>query len=645
MLVPLAQVEVIGLRARLDDALAVLQSLRVAEVVTMVERAEPPDDLADLARRVDAVCSASPDRPTDGTTLDDEALRAVLERLEPQVAALLAQQEGLRVEIETLPRYIEALEALLPLVPELARLEDRHLADLGLATVALVLDDPDGRVVAELSSQLKHLLGRLHLMVTSIGEDAGPVGCLLVFRRADISDVKALLGSERIANVGVPDAYTGRSLHSTVEAMRERRAALPAEQEALQRGLVETIAPVLGTLRATTAALTARAERAEAGQHADVSARTFVLRLWVPVAQTAMVEQELRKQLGAAVAVARLAGGGSSDDPPVLLRNRPGWQPFQRLVGFLSWPTPGGVDPTRFMAVGLPLFFGVMVGDVVYGAALLAISWVLRRRWADNDTVSELGRVLTLGGWWAVAFGILFGEALGDLGHTLGLPAVWFYRGGPEALEPLLLFALAIGSAHIVLGLLLGLWTAARGRRGRQVAEKSGSLLVLAGLFGLTGVTVAWLPAAMLTPAVGAVVVGIVVASASQGALGLLLGPLEVLGMIGNILSYLRLAAVGLASVYLAHVANQLAVVGPLLLGIVVASFFHALNLALAAFSPMIQALRLHYVEFFGEFHDGGGRLFSPLGRDVINRAVEPGPPAAQLTRTTPEPLRAGSAT
>ena len=100
----------------------------------------------------------------------------------------------------------------------------------------------------------------------------------------------------------------------------------------------------------------------------------------------------------------------------------------------------------------------------------------------------------------------------------------------------------------------------------------------------------------------------------SQGALGLIMGPLELLGTIGNLLSYLRLAAVGLASAYLAVVANELATVGPLWLGLIVAAFFHALNLALASFSPLIQSLRLHYVEFFSKFFVGGGRAFRPFG-------------------------------
>ena len=91
-------------------------------------------------------------------------------------------------------------------------------------------------------------------------------------------------------------------------------------------------------------------------------------------------------------------------------------------------------------------------------------------------------------------------------------------------------------------------------------------------------------------------------------------GPARPDRAVGNILSYLRIAAVGLASAHLARVANELGELGPIWIGIFVAAFFHALNLALASFSPMIQALRLHYVEFFGTFYVGGGRAFGPFG-------------------------------
>ena len=61
-------------------------------------------------------------------------------------------------------------------------------------------------------------------------------------------------------------------------------------------------------------------------------------------------------------------------------------------------------------------------------------------------------------------------------------------------------------------------------------------------------------------------------------------------------------------------VANELSVIGPIWLGVFVGMFFHSLNLGLASFSPMIQALRLHYVEFFSKFYEGGGQPFRPFG-------------------------------
>ena len=89
---------------------------------------------------------------------------------------------------------------------------------------------------------------------------------------------------------------------------------------------------------------------------------------------------------------------------------------------------------------------------------------------------------------------------------------------------------------------------------------------------------------------------------------------MEFIGLMGNILSYLRIAAIGLASVYLAQVANQMAgKLGNLVLGALVAVLIHALNLVMGAFSPTIHSLRLHYVEFFRKFYQGGGRPYEPF--------------------------------
>jgi V/A-type H+-transporting ATPase subunit I len=212
-----------------------------------------------------------------------------------------------------------------------------------------------------------------------------------------------------------------------------------------------------------------------------------------------------------------------------------------------------------------------------------------------------------------VVWGVIYGEYLGDLGRRwLGLQPLWIDR--ETAIEPLLLFALAVGAVHIVLGLALGVWQAIQIGDRHKLGERVGMLVALVALFVITGAAADALPSGFMTPAIALAIVGLVLLIASGGLMGLLMGPLEVMGTIGNVLSYLRIAAIGLASVYLARVANELGAAGPLWIGLIVATLFHALNLVLGVFSPTIQALRLHYVEFFGKFYESGGKAFHPFG-------------------------------
>lgn len=212
-----------------------------------------------------------------------------------------------------------------------------------------------------------------------------------------------------------------------------------------------------------------------------------------------------------------------------------------------------------------------------------------------------------------MVFGILFGELLGDLGHRVfGMEPLWFDRA--EAIGPLLALSVGVGVVHVSLGLVLGVWLAWRSGSRRDTVEKAAQLVALAGMVALAGALTERLPAGFVTPSLAALVLGTVALLAAQGTIGLLMAPLEVLRLLGGVLSYLRIGALGVASVQLARTGNELGSLGPVWLGVVVATLLHALNLALGVFSPTIQALRLHYVEFFSAFYRDGGCAFTPFG-------------------------------
>ena len=633
MLAPMTKAQIVGRRRELERAIEELHRLGLVELddasalqpVEAVGDDDPRsalrDELRFLVAETDAVlallpaAALPPGDPVPGA-VDRVALGGELDRLAPDVEALTGRLDALRDELVVLPRYMEPLRRLLPLVPELADLDDDELALLRLDTVALVLNTDDDRLVETLRDELGQAVGaRFELVSTHVEE--GAIGCVVVFPHGVTEEVHRLLGSEHVRHVALPEAFARLSLRASVGSMERRLAELPAAVAAVEHELVALIGPHGGRLHTLRAGMAAELEQLDAVELLGATRRAFVAVCWVPTSDLDRLQSELRTRLGAEVVIERLAASPRDPETPVLMRNPRLTRPFEFFVRFLDLPRAGSLDPTLLTALFLPLMFGVMVGDVAYGALLLVLALAGRRRFAGRSPVlADLSWVLLAGAVWSIVFGVLFGEFFGDLGKRLfGDWALWMYRPGGEALQPLLLFAIGIGAAHVVLGVVLGAWQAARFRQHRTLLDKLGTLLVLGGVFGLAGWAADRLPGEVLTPAVGAIVVGLVLVMSLHGALGAVMGPLELIGTLGNVLSYLRLAAVGLASAYLAIVANELATAGPIWMGILIGTFFHALNLALAAFSPMIQALRLHYVEFFSKFLIGGGRPFRPFGQ------------------------------
>ncbi|MGD2101101.1 MAG: V-type ATPase 116kDa subunit family protein [Acidimicrobiia bacterium] len=618
----MSKVNIVGHRRGLDTTLETLHRAKKIQVIDITDDSGvqlPPltvdeehlhviEDLRYLKARLDALLRLLPDEgvETDGVDIDFDELRADVDEAGPEVEELMGHLDELKREKDTLPRHLDSLRRLLPLLPDMTDLE-------GYETTALLVDARHVGVLGELNSHLAtELEGNFEMVSDRI--DPRTVGAVLIYPREASPEVQRALGHEQVSRVRLPHRYETMPFRQALVQMERRLVELPVEIETAEDAVGDFVRGHRDWLVGRQA-VGDRLEQLGAIRTLGATSHTFVLSGWVPTDDVPALEEVLTREVGSDVVVyeARIEKG---DEPPVLLRNPAPAKPFESLVRLLQIPKYGSLDPAVMMLIFLPLFFGIMLGDVIYGAILLLATVVVRRRLTNEGFARDLVQILMLSGGWAMVWGVVYGEYLGDLGHRLfDIEPLWIDRA--TAIEPLLLFAIALGAAHIVLGLVLGVWQAFQVKDRHKLGERMGMLIALIALFAIAGAGSGALPSGFMTPAIAAAIVGLVVLIAAGGVMGLLMGPLEVMGTIGNVLSYLRIAAIGLASVYLARVANELGAAGPLWVGLIVAALFHALNLVLGVFSPTIQALRLHYVEFFGKFYESGGKAFRPFGANT----------------------------
>lgn len=624
MNIEMMPLEIIGLK---QDMQIVVHALRDLGCVQIDELSDVPEisarslsldretlrkqeELSFLVARIDGLlytlnCGPAPKvSPLPQNCLQEA--QSKVEQLLPRIQHLTSSQEKLQTELASLPHYEATLRQLLPIIPPSARLPGNVTVGVLVSRVHIDILDTVGKRILDLSS------GRAEVIASDV--DASTRAMLTVFPEELKNDIEALLGQVDVTRLRLP-AELGEGPPDVILAnLHNRMAAIPHEIEQINRELSSLAGQWCERLTLWRDAL-----RNELDEHSVLSRfgetdMTFVIVGWVPTQKLAAVQDALQGAVGDALLVQKLPlTEDLKTKAPVVLCNPNIAQPFESLVNLLAIPRYGHFDPTRLMALFLPIFFGMMLGDVGYGLILLTLCLGLSRKYREG-ILHNLLIILSMGAGWSILFGFLYGELFGTLGERLGMHALWFNRADAQYVSSLLVMTLAIGAIHITLGLFIGLSEAIKDKSRGHMLERGGMLLGLISLFLIVGVLTELLPRDFMTPGISGLILGIVLLSASLGWLGVIMGPIEFISLIGNVLSYLRIAAIGLASVYLAKVANDIAgMMGNIIVGAILAVLIHALNLVLGAFSPTIHSLRLHYVEFFRKFYEGGGRPYEPF--------------------------------
>ena len=321
------------------------------------------------------------------------------------------------------------------------------------------------------------------------------------------------------------------------------------------------------------------------------------------------------------------------DNPPIKLKNNKFVKQFETLTDMYGRPDYNEFDPTPYISVFFLLFFAMCMGDAGYGLLLFIGGFLLKK----VESLKNLAPLVTILGAGTFVVGIVMHTFFGvDISVLPWIPA-WLKKvmitGTIAGFEAQMVIALGIGIVHLCLAMVVKTVYATKNRGFMGSLGVWGWTLLIVG-----GVILGALALASLIPAniLKWIVIGLGVIS----ALGIFLfndihrNPLKnigsglwetyntVTGLLGDVLSYLRLYALGLAGGMLGKAFNDIAsmTLGDGGFGFgwfafpVILVIGHALNLAMCCLGAFVHPLRLNFLEFFkNSAYDGKGRVYAPL--------------------------------
>jgi len=342
-------------------------------------------------------------------------------------------------------------------------------------------------------------------------------------------------------------------------------------------------------------------KKAEAPLKFATTKNAFLIHGWIPTKKLNELEERINKIAKNNVLIERFK---EKEGMPIALDNPKALKPFEFFLQLYTLPKYFEIDPTILTAITFPLFFGFMLGDIGYGAIILLLI-LIAYLFIKEGQLRQLMNIMLIASIASIVFGFIFGEFFGF--YITEHPIL--HRS--HEINLMLLITILVGVIHVNLGFILGFIN-----KFIEHGLKHAVFEKLSWIFLEIGVIIAFFLNQQII-GIAIIIASIIMLFKGDGIRGLI----ELPSVLSNILSYARLFALGLASLKLAEIINELATplfhsgsIPLILLGLITLIFGHALNLFLGVLGPFIQSLRLHYVEFFTKFFEGGGKEFKPFG-------------------------------
>lgn len=610
----MTRVSIAGPRTVMKDVISCLHDLEILHIKDYTKRDDSPDfDIGSPLPESDRISRAL------------VKLRSINSNIPQKKTKSGRKEDIMSVEknVEMLEKeVVEKIERLKSIGDEQAKLEAHKNELLLISCLHLKLD------VFKEYETLKHFTGYVadtkfekkikdsnaaEKCIVYAGEHGKKYVTAIFVQKENADAVLSILGESGFSEINTAN-FIGMSgtPEKMIKEIDSKIAALE-ENKAKARKDLEGISDKWGSyIKFNEESLAEQSEKSEAPLRFAVSENAFIANGWVPADKADMMEEELKEVTRGKIFVQTHENVG---DAPIALDNIWPSKSFGLFMNMYSLPSYKEIDPTFFMFLAFPVFFGFMLGDWGYGLLTLLIFAALRIK---APKLKDVLNVMIIASISTIIFGLLYDEFFGlELFHKYGIVFPHLLtRTESEGASQLILYALVLGVIHISAGYVVGFINELK-MHGIKAAvlEKMSWLVYMAGFFPSL---IAFFNMGNYIPQYRYILlaIGIIMIIAGEG----IKGALELISPLTNVLSYARLMAVGLASVILAEVVNEMT--GPMFasgaLGFVIGATIlvlgHGINIGLGLMSPFIHSMRLHYVEFFLKFYHGGGKKYTPFG-------------------------------